>query len=176
MFKRGPFGGGPRCTQRDTIALSIVCTTTYLLGRLNLDDPDKVRLSILSPPAKRAPSEHADWYQSARSTRGQTGPQSLLRVHLAPPPEGPLLNMPIETNRQVRSGAKRGRKWTISTLTPRAKRRPFEHADWYQSACLKGALLAGDPYVLRRPPMGSNRVDSHRREPCFKRYILMESL
>ena len=30
------------------------------VGLLNLDDPDKVRLSILSTPAKRAPFEHAD--------------------------------------------------------------------------------------------------------------------
>ena len=51
----------------------------------NLVDPHEVLLSILRPRAKRAHFEHADWYQSARSTRAQTGPKSLLRVHLAPP-------------------------------------------------------------------------------------------
>ena len=41
----------------------------------------------------------------------------------------------------------------LSILRPPAKRRPFEHADWYQSACSKGALLAEGHAVLRGTPL-----------------------
>ena len=56
----------------------------------------------------------------------------------------------------------------LSTPSLRAKRARFEHADWYQSACSKGALLAGGQGVLRvnflapfgpfsNVPIGTNR-------------------
>ena len=98
-------------------------------------------------------------------------------------PFGPASNVPIGTNRHVQKGSfGRGAHMyseglhrdqqslavtdvslvsnlvdpdgvLLSILRPLAKRRPFEHADWYQLACSKGALLAEGHAELRGTPL-----------------------